>query len=217
MKMGRVYIYVIDRDFGFAPNPFNGFCTLATCKPGIRNTASVGDWIIGMGGRRLNAVGRCVYAMRVSLKITFNEYWTNPAYLDKKPVRNGSRKMMVGDNIYFLDTATQNWQQADSHHSKADGSVNEHNLAVDTKSDKVLISRHFIYFGIEAPVVPQHMLNAIGYENGRNYRVFDAHARESLTNWLQTNFKKSFNSLVADPFDFSSSEKRFSVQGNKIT
>jgi hypothetical protein len=104
--MGRVYIYVVDRDFGFAPNPFNGFCSLATCKPGIRNTASMGDWIIGMGGRRLNAVGRCVYAMRVSSKITFNEYWTNPKYLDKKPVRNGSRKMMVGDNIYFIDVAT---------------------------------------------------------------------------------------------------------------
>ena len=34
--MSRVYMYVVDRDFGFAPNPFHGVRTLATCKPPIR-------------------------------------------------------------------------------------------------------------------------------------------------------------------------------------
>src|SRR5712671_5339411 len=32
----RLYSYVVARDFGFAPNPFFGVCTLATCKPDIR-------------------------------------------------------------------------------------------------------------------------------------------------------------------------------------
>src|SRR5207302_8257370 len=80
--MSKVYIYVVDRDFGFAPNPFHGFCSLATCKPGIRNTANVGDWVIGMGGSRLKATGRCVFAMLITDKITHNEYWLNPIYLD---------------------------------------------------------------------------------------------------------------------------------------
>jgi hypothetical protein len=57
----------------------------------------------------------------------------------------------------------------------------------------------------------------IGYENGRNYRVFEYPVCDALINWLQMTFKKSFNTVVADPFDFSSSEKRFSVKGNKIT
>src|SRR5215475_1820360 len=74
-RMAKVYIYVVDRDFGFAPNPFHGVCTLATCKPGIRNTVKVGDWVIGLGGRRLNATGRCVFAMRISETTTYNEYW----------------------------------------------------------------------------------------------------------------------------------------------
>ena len=214
--MGRVYIYVVARDFGFAPNPFHGFCTLATCKPRIRNKAEVGDWVIGMGGDRLNATGKCIYAMRVSAKVNFNEYWTNPAYLDKKPVRNGSRKMMVGDNIYYFDSANQKWQQADSHHSNTDGSINIHNLENDTQTDKMLISDHFVFFGTEAPVVPKSLLEAIGYENRRNYRVFEYSVCDALIKWLQTTFKKSFNTVVADPFDFSSSEKRFSVNGNKI-
>ena len=47
--MTKVYMYVVDRDFGFAPNPFHGFCTLATCKPRTRRVAKVGDWIVGMG------------------------------------------------------------------------------------------------------------------------------------------------------------------------
>jgi len=48
--MNSVFIYVVDRDFGFAPNPFHGYCTLATCKAKIRNQARVGDWVIGNGG-----------------------------------------------------------------------------------------------------------------------------------------------------------------------
>jgi hypothetical protein len=50
--------------------------------------------------------------MYITEKISFNEYWGNPAYLDKKPVRNGSKKMMVGDNIYHRDPTGQ-WHQAD--------------------------------------------------------------------------------------------------------
>ena len=208
---------MVARDFGFAPNPFHGFCTLATCKPRIRRKAEMGDWVIGMGGDRLNATGKCIYAMRVSAKVNFNEYWTNPAYMDKKPVRNGSRKMMVGDNIYYFDSANQKWQQADSHHSNTDGSINIHNLENDTQTDKMLISDHFVFFGTEAPVVPKSLLEAIGYENRRNYRVFEYSVCDALIKWLQTTFIKSFNTVVADPFDFSSSEKRFSVNGNKIT
>src|SRR5690349_7296886 len=109
--MARVYIYVVDRDFGFAPNPFHGLCTLATCKPGIRRGAEVGDWVIGVGGARLKATGRCVFAMRVTGACSFNEYWNDTRFLDKKPVRNGSRRMMVGDNIYHHDPATGTWTQ----------------------------------------------------------------------------------------------------------
>ncbi|WP_225761747.1 hypothetical protein [Acinetobacter sp. Marseille-P8610] len=32
----KIFSYVVSRDFGFAPNPFFNFCTLATCKPKIR-------------------------------------------------------------------------------------------------------------------------------------------------------------------------------------
>lgn len=209
-------MYVIDRDFGFAPNPFHGCCTLATCKPGIRARAQAGDWVIGMGGARLKATGRCVFAMRVTDAISMDGYWSSPSHLDKKPVRNGSRRMMVGDNIYHRDPAAARWLQADSHHSNADGTPNLHNVANDTKADRVLISRHFLYFGREAPLVPARMLKAIGFQNGRNYRKFDQPQCQELLDWLHRVRPNSLNLVVADPFDFESSSQRYSAADNKI-
>src|SRR5215211_1755390 len=107
--MPSVFVYVVDRDFGFAPNPFHGYCTLATCKPGIRAHAQIGNWVIGMGGRRLNATGRCIFAMKVTEGLSFDQYWSQPNHFDKRPVRNGSRTMMVGDNIYHRDAAKNQW------------------------------------------------------------------------------------------------------------
>jgi hypothetical protein len=209
-------MYVVDRDFGFAPNPFHGCCTLATCKPGIRSRAEIGDWVFGMGGRRLGAIGKCLFAMRVTQKITFNDYWSEPEHRDKKPVRNGSNRMLVGDNIYHYDSKARQWRQADSHHSNSDGSVNQHNLRNDTKTDKVLLSRHFFYFGMKAPVVPERLLAAIGFANGRNYRVFDADACVKLIQWLHTSYPSLLNTVAADPWDFHQSEKRYSAGDNKI-
>ena len=47
-----IYSYIITRDYGFAPNPFYGICTLATCKPRVRNNAQIGDWVLGFGSGR---------------------------------------------------------------------------------------------------------------------------------------------------------------------
>jgi hypothetical protein len=56
--------YKMTHDSGFAPNPFHGYLTLATCKPGIRRSGSrrVGDWIAGFTSAALcgDAVGRNV-------------------------------------------------------------------------------------------------------------------------------------------------------------
>lgn len=215
--MRKVYIYVVDRDFGFAPNPFHGCCTLATCKPIIRKKAEVGDWIVGMGGARLKATGHCIFAMEVTQKITFNDYWVSPTFRDKKPVRNGSKKMMVGDNIYYRNPKNNEWSQSDSHHSNPDGSINVDNLSTDTKfTEAVLISHNFFYFGSAAPLVPNKQLAQIGYKNSRGYRVFEYATADSLVEWLRDSFGKSLNQVLGDPFDFYHSEKRFLGRGSQV-
>ena len=214
VEMSYVYLYVVARDFGFAPNPFHGICTLATCKQKIRGVATVNDWVIGMGGSRLNAMGRCIFAMNVTCKITFNEYWNNLSYRDKKPVRNGSKVMMLGDNIYHFDEASSLWQQEDSHHSNPDGTVNSINLNRDTSANAVLVSNRFYYFGKDAPSVPPDILQKIPYANriGHVKRTSDACAE--LLAWLRKNFLP--NKVLADPFDFDNSQARYSGEGNKI-
>jgi hypothetical protein len=214
--MPSVYIYVVARDFGFAPNPFHGYCTLATCKPGVRKGADVGDWVIGMGGSRLNATGRCIYAMEVTEKVTFDEYWTRPEFYEKKPVRNGTKKMLLGDNIYYRPSSASSWHQIDSHHSNPDGSTNALNLKTDTSANSVLISRRFFYFGKEAPLVPARILHTIGYENVRSYRRLNCVTAKPLLDWILSNWSKSINFVVADPFDFFQGARRYSGKGNKL-
>jgi Nucleotide modification associated domain 2 len=206
-------MYVVDRDFGFAPNPFHGICTLATCKPRIRRVAKESDWVIGMGGARLKATGQCIFAMKVSRSITFDEYWTNSSYQDKRPVRNGSLKMIVGDNIYHKSHGE--WQQLDSHHSHPDGSPNIHNITNDTRSDAVLVSDHFFYFGSAAVEIPTPILQSLGYKNQRSHRTFESAAAQPLISFIETNY--TLNRVLADPFDFEAASSRYSAKDNKVT
>lgn len=163
----KYYSYVVARDYGFAPNPFHGICTLATCKPEIRKSAQVGDWIIGCGSVSLGLGGKVVYAMKVSEVMTFNEYWEDPRFFSKRPVMNGSLKMMYGDNIYLHDG--NSWHQADSHHSLEGGVINEKNLIRDTGSDRVLVSDCYYYFGEDAVEVPEELVSEV-IKTGRGFK-----------------------------------------------
>lgn len=148
--MTKYYSYVIPRDFGFAPNPFGEHCTLATCKPSIRKSAEIGDWIFGTSSTLHQKPPRLIYAMQVTGKMAFNEYYNYPDFQYKKPVMNGSLKKMYGDNIYHQNI-DGNWLQDDSHHSLDNGEINQHNLKRDTSTtNMVLISNYFYYFGKEA-------------------------------------------------------------------
>ncbi len=73
----RLFSYRIRYDAGSAPNPFWNSCTLAICKPCIRKAAEVGDWVVGTGStlaRMGDISGKVVYTMRVSQKMTMQEY-----------------------------------------------------------------------------------------------------------------------------------------------
>ena len=159
----RIFSYIVARDFGFAPNPFYGVCTLATCKPKIRQTASIGDWIIGTGSRKYGRQGYLVFAMRVTGKMSFNEYWDDERFRWKRPNMMGSIKQAFGDNIYFQDDAGH-WHQEDSHHSYRDGSSNPHNIRNDTKTDRVLCSTDFAYWGRSGPKIPQEFREYCGHD-----------------------------------------------------
>ncbi|MFT7405698.1 hypothetical protein [Zhongshania sp.] len=206
----NLFVYVIARDFGFAPNPFFGVCTLATCKPGIRKGAKIGDWVLGVGGKKLgiNIHRKGILLMRVSNKISFDDYWTDPRYSLKKPCRNGSQLKMLGDNIYHKDK-NDKWIQEDSHHSNPDGTINIDNLDRDTgTSDNVLISDLFFYFGDKA--IPLD-LASINYKSGLGFKKIclptSTEGRELIDRIYSKN-KNNVNCVVSDPCQFSNSHQR---------
>lgn len=214
--MARVYFYVVARDFGFAPNPFHGICTLGTCKPAVRRTAQLGDWVVGMGGTKLNAVGRCIYAMQVTDEKNFNDYWAEPEFRAKRPVRNGSRKTIVGDNIYHFSPKSKSWHQADSHHSQPDGTPDPYNIEHDTQTDRVLVSSHFFYFGRTAPLVPDEILKDLGFRNGIGHRVYQLREAQPFLSWLEGAFRNKVNRVLGDPFQFTQSSARYSKKADRV-
>jgi hypothetical protein len=150
-----LFTYIVARDYGFAPNPFHGCCTLATCKPDVRAKASVGDWVVGTGAKgNYNLAGYLIYAMKVDEVMGFDSYWNDIRFLYKRPVMNGSLKQLYGDNIYHQ--VDGQWVQADSHHSLDGGRPNPRNIKHDTRRDRLLIARKFVYYGSAAPRIPGH-------------------------------------------------------------
>jgi hypothetical protein len=186
--MRRGFSYVVARDYGFAPNPFYGFLTLATCKQQIRKHAKVGDFIIGHSSKEQGY--KLIYMAKVSEVITFDEYWNNPKFDRKKPVMNGSFKKLYGDNIYH-HLPNGSWMQEDSHHSNEDGSVNYHNLKRDTgTSDHVLVSYDFFYFGCSMIELPDKFRLCI--KRGVGHKCPATNLCADLWQYLSRNYEKGF-------------------------
>lgn len=194
------FIYKIVRDLGFAPNPFNGWCTLATCKPRIRKAAQIGDYVIGIGSKTANTHGDVIYVLKVKEALTFNEYWNDPRFQYKKPSMNGSLKAIRGDNIYREDDNGK-WHQLDSHHSNVDGSVNIDNLKTDTSINRVLVSDEYLYLGKDRIQVPDEWIDHICIENRDFEYAKDVTMAQSFVDYIYEKFE-SLPSCVAEPNDF---------------
>ena len=180
----KLYSYVVARDLGFAPNPFYGFCTLATCKPGIRRMAKAGDWILGTGSKAKGRGDYAVYAMRVTETMTFNEYWDDPRFRKKRSDWQASRRKARGDNIYHRDHRTNKWRQLPSCHSNRDGTQNQENTSKDTNVDRVLLSDDFIYWGGEGQNLPN--FRDVNICCGRNYRCnFPKKVVGAFVSWIR--------------------------------
>jgi len=201
----RLHSYVVARDYGFAPNPFFGVCTLATCKPVIRRVAAIGDWVIGTGSKTNEREKIIVYAMRVTEAMTFQEYWADPRFQRKKPSLRGSKKQAFGDNIYSRNPATGRWCQTNSHHSLNDGAPNPANIKTDTGTNRILVSEDFVYFGKAGPRLPQRFLSwgphqtnicaVFGHKNNFPPKLVDG-----FVNWVRSLNQTGY---CGEPLDWS--------------
>ena len=148
-----LFSYKMTENSEFAPNPHFGILTLATCKPQIRKTKKIGQWIAGFTSLRCGGtkVGeeRLIYLMKVTDKITYDRYWAE--YPQKRNNPDADDLSQYGDNIY-QPLGNGNYRQTPNNHH------DEHNRCHDLHSNMVLLSTEFYYFGkCHALKIPPHL------------------------------------------------------------
>jgi hypothetical protein len=166
----KLYSYIVKHDTGFAPNPFFGYCTLACCKPKIRQKAEKGDWVVGLTPKA--AGNRIVYFMRVDeVMESFSDYWSDRRFRAKKPTYTGGLRKKCGDNIYEPQASGGGYRQLRSMLSNGD-SEDEENKAHDLGGKRILVSETFAYFGSKALPLPTRFQSLI-VQRGHRSRFSD--------------------------------------------
>jgi hypothetical protein len=138
--------------------------------------------------------------MRIEEILTFDQYWGDIRFLRKRPNFRGSLKMAYGDNIYHRGP-DGDWMQADSRHSLDDGTPNQGHVEKDTKANRVLVSRDFVYYGGRCPTIPNRFRveYAMDLVHGApSYRVrFPREMRDDVIDWIRADLGRG---LQGDPY-----------------
>lgn len=195
----KLYSYIVAKDYGLAPNPFWDELTLNVCKPKIRQSAIIDDWIIGTGSKNVkqkngstkNHSGRLVYAMKVTKKMTMADYdqyckdnlKKKIAFIDRKDWRK-----IVGDSIYDFSQGDIPRLRKVLHKEK--------DKKRDLSGKYTLLSKHFYYFGNETIKIPNEFVDIIKKEQGHLINR-DTLLLNNFVSWLTQNFEK--NKLYGDP------------------
>ena len=137
--MGKIYYYKLTCDNNGAPCIQDGMLSLAICKPMIRSSAEVGDWIFGFAANSLNNANPLIYVAKVTEKKEGKDYYTAEEFSKRE------------DRVYDFVDGKFFWRSGSLHH-------NESNLEQDLgrypdySRSHVILSRNndFRYFGKEA-------------------------------------------------------------------
>ena len=191
------FSYVIEHDYGLAPNPFGGYCTLAVCKPRIRKNKNlqIGDWIIGTGSKKLGKLNHLIYTMQVEEIMSFDDYWNDIRFNYKKPKINGSLVQMYGDNFYHIDVKSKDWIQEPSAHSVI---TRAKHIIRDTSANKVLISTNFYYLGNNTVQIPEDYLEICKKGPGMKYKDLEE-VGPKFIKWVQSHIEKG---ITGDPINW---------------
>jgi hypothetical protein len=204
----RLYSYKMTHDSGFAPNPFWGVLTLATCKASMRRSKRVGDWIAGftsgaLCGDRVGAE-RLVYLMKVAERIPTAEYYGRPRFRSKIPdVSNRFHVQVVGDNIYRPRRANahapRDFEQLPNPHHW-DGGAHcgpRKSRDDDISGECVLTADEFAYFGGSPLSVPASVRPAVPPgQHPQGWLTRDVRRAEAFINYV---FEKAKGNRVLAP------------------
>jgi uncharacterized short protein YbdD (DUF466 family) len=192
-----LFSYRVRVDFGSAPNPYGGICSLTICKPKIRSTAKPGDWIVGLASTvfdLLDPEHRVIYAMRVSKTLPLAEYdnYCRSELKIKIPKRPAKTyQEFVGDCVYNYSEKVM--VQRPSVHD-------ENDMARDLGGKNALLSDHFFYFGSKAVALPPNLWGIAKRGVAHQSHLNDAF-REDFVLWIESAYQAG--KLYGDPLNRS--------------
>lgn len=192
-----LYSYKMVVDSGFAPNPFYGYLTLATCKPYIRMTKKEGDYIAGFTSAKLekkysSGFEKLIYIMKVTQKMSYAEYHEDPKFKKKIPSEKSPRSR-AGDNIYKLKNSCYVQLGTRNHANAGD-------IRIDMQCREVLISNQFFYFGSKPISIDRFGIKKPKFQSAYGVRTIDRREIEKLWRYLEGKYKK--NHVYNEPHNF---------------
>lgn len=122
----KIYFYKMIVDNGGAPCVQDGLLSLAICKPQIRSTIDIDNFIIGFGSNVLD--NKLIYIAEVTNKLLDGEYYKQQEY----SYRN--------DCLYSFDGQQYSRRENKKYHIG-------NNTPTDEGNDIVLLSDNYRYFG----------------------------------------------------------------------
>jgi hypothetical protein len=143
--MNRIWRYSLVADNGMAPCVEQGILTLCLCKPVIRKSACVGEWVVGFVPKRINdgRVHVC-WAGRIAGILPMGDY--EKQFLDRQ------------DAIYKLTASGWEFLRDDYHEEIRDRDLNGKNA---------LVFEPFWYWGGVGITAPNDIANLAHYHVGQ--------------------------------------------------
>jgi hypothetical protein len=188
----RIFIYRLQTDAGIAPNVDGGVCSLTICKPIVRRSAAVGDYIIGLRGRSgaigklgPHAVDSVLYVMRVTRKLTMAEY---DAYCTTHlPIKiPGPDNDYRGDCQYAADGTQRDGPHSPAHKEHDLGG--KYVLLGDTAGVNYWYRSHRNPAGIRLPAELAAAWDVAGVARGHRVKPYVEDEAARLMAWLPTAF-----------------------------
>lgn len=192
--------YKLTYDSGFAPNPYHGVLTLATCKPKIRLHRVKGDWIAGFVSKMLversarmgvhpRLHGLIYLAQITEDPITLGEYYDTPRFLTKRP---DARTVIgrAGDNIYER-RGDSLIQRPNFHHGDDD-------VRRDVSGRHVLVCERFYYFGCNAFIPEGGWAGLLGKAPARGFFAPDEFADRMVREFARHGIEEGIHGAPCD-------------------
>ena len=209
-----LYCYKMTHDTGFAPNPYHGVLTLATCKPTIRRCAEVNYWISGWTSNKVQSKDKkhefsdetqsLIYLAKVTKKIPIEDYWENYDYKRPKKINNRKHNTTncrgmkndtsgsydMGDNIYKPIKG----KKAEFRQLPNGGGHGINNKEHDLSGRFVLICEEFYYFGVEDAILKNKIINDKNFVVPRCKKIqLDHPIAKQIIDFVTKNYSSGIN------------------------